>query len=226
MKLKLLIGIPLAILALVVAGSWAFIWSGDAPDKLTIDDASSSVTTGAGNEATDDGSTDGTWEATSDSIVGYRIKETLFGASATAVGRTSDIEGSITVAGTEVTAGSFTVDMTTVKSDKSQRDGQFQGRIMETSTFPTATFKLTEPIELSSTEAGQEITATATGELTLHGVTKTVTFDVVSKLEAGSIKVNGSIPVTFSEYDIDDPSGGPAQVGDEGILEFTLVFTK
>ena len=36
MRRKLFIGIPLAIVIAVVAGSWLFIWSGDAPDKLTI----------------------------------------------------------------------------------------------------------------------------------------------------------------------------------------------
>lgn len=225
MRLKLLIGIPLAILVAVVGGSWFFIFKSDPPDKLTIDDTASQ-STGTTVAGSDDGSVDGEWAATADSIVGYRVKETLFGASTEAVGRTSDVEGSITISDTEVTEGNFTVDMTTVKSDQSRRDGQFHGRIMQTSQFPTSTFELTEPIELSTTEPDQEVTSKATGKLTLHGVTKTVTFDVVAKRAAGQIRVNGSIPIIFADYDIDDPSGGPAQVGDDGILEFTLVFAK
>ena len=32
--------------------------------------------------------------------------------------------------------------------------------------------------------------------------------------------------MTFSDYDIDDPSGGPASVGDDGELEVLLVFSR
>jgi len=116
--------------------------------------------------------------------------------------------------------------MNSVSSDRSQRDGQFRGRIMNTSQFPTATFELRSPIVLSSVELDKEITARATGDLTLHGVIKRVTFDLVAKRVTGAIKVNGSVPIHFSDYDIDNPSGGPAQVGDDGALEFTLVFTR
>jgi polyisoprenoid-binding protein YceI len=227
MRLKLLIGVPLALLVAVVGGSWFYIkvLEDDPPAKLSIDDtaATSSTTIASGS---DDGTTDGTWKASSDSIVGYRVKETLFGASAEAVGRTNEIDGSLTINGTTVSTAKFTVDMTTVSSDRTQRDGQFRNRIMNTSQFPTSTFELTKPITLTSLDKDKEITASATGKLTLHGVTKTVTFDVVAKRVTGAIKVNGSIPVHFSDYEINDPSGGPAQVGDDGTLEFTLVFTR
>lgn len=66
------------------------------------------------------------------SQVGYRVREVLFGQGAEAVGRTQDVTGTITISGSSVTAGSFTADLTTVKSDKSRRDAQFQGRIMDT----------------------------------------------------------------------------------------------
>jgi polyisoprenoid-binding protein YceI len=216
-----------ALVVAVVGGSWFYIkvLEGDPADKLTLNDTAAHTTTSLGATA-DDGTTDGVWKATKDSIVGYRVKETLFGASAEAVGRTSEVDGSITINGTTVREASFTVDMNTVSSDRAQRDGQFRGRIMNTSQFPTATFKLTSPITLSSVEMNQEIDATATGNLTLHGVTKKVTFDVVAKRVTGAIKVNGSIPIHFSDYSINNPSGGPAQVGDDGTLEFTLVFSR
>lgn len=218
---KILIAV-VALAVLVVGGSWLFIWSEDSEPKLTIDSTSNTTL----KPGADDGTSEGTWKASSASIVQYRVKETLFGASAEAVGKTSDIDGSIVINGTTVDTAKFTVDMTTITSGKSQRDGQFQGRIMNTSQFPTSSFELTSPITLSSVEQDKEITATATGKLTLHGVTKTVTFDVVAKRVTGAIKVNGSIPVHFEDYDINNPSGGPAQVGDDGTLEFTLVFTR
>ena len=41
-------------------------------------------------------------------------------------------------------------------SDEQRRDSQFQGRIMDTATYPTATFELTEPITLDSLPANGE----------------------------------------------------------------------
>src|SRR5262249_52991312 len=180
--------------------------------------ASSPTTTGNANTATTASSSAGdsshdsaTWQVASGSQAGYRVKEVLFGQSTTAVGRTSNVTGSITLDGATVPKGSFSVDMTTVQSDKSQRDGQFQDRIMETSTYPTSTFKLTQPIQLGSVPAdGQQITAKATGDLTLHGTTKTVTFDVQAKKDGSTIQVVGQIPIVFADYNIPNPSLGPA----------------
>jgi polyisoprenoid-binding protein YceI len=220
---KLLIAI-VAVVVLVVGGAWIYTVVDKPADKLTIDD-----TAGSTSDVTvaDDGTTDGTWKVSSDSIVGYRIQETLFGASNTATGRTSEVDGSITINGSTVSAAQFTVDVNSISSDRTQRDGQFRGRIMETSQFPTSTFKLTSPINLGGVpELDQEITTKATGDLTLHGVTKKITFDVTAKRVSGQVRVNGAIPITFSDYGIDDPSGGPAQVGDTGTLEFTLVLTR
>jgi polyisoprenoid-binding protein YceI len=106
------------------------------------------------------GSFDGTWKVTSGSQVGYRVSEILLGQSHVAVGRTSSIQGSFALSATTVESGSFTADMRTITSDQSRRDEQFNGRIMETSTYPTATFVLDGPVEL--------------GSLPADGVTRTV----------------------------------------------------
>jgi polyisoprenoid-binding protein YceI len=224
--MKKLVTAAVALIVLVVGGSWFYMKVLEKPDaKLTLN-STTATTSASASASSDDGTTDGTWKASHDSIVGYRVKETLFGASNTATGRTSSVTGSIAINGTTVSDGSFTVDMNSVASDKSQRDGQFRGRIMNTSQFPTAAFKLTSPIALSSVDMNKQIQATATGNLTLHGVTKQVTFDVTAERVTGQIKVNGTIPVHFSDYSINNPSGGPAQVGDDGTLEFTLAFTR
>ena len=231
--LRILIAVGLGAAALVTAGTWIYInvLRDEAPERLTLDanDTATTVldattTTAAAGTAT---GVDGTWKIASGSQAGYRVKEVLFGQSAEAVGRTSDVTGSFTIAATKVTAASFTVDMTTVTSDQSRRDGQFQGRIMEVSTYPTATFVLGSPIDLGSLPAdGQQIEVKATGKLTLHGTTKTVTFPLQAKRTGASIAVAGSIPVTFADYNISNPSGGPAQTEDNGELEFRLNFSR
>lgn len=221
-RLKLLVALPLAAVALVVGGTWLYInvVQGDAPERLEL--SQDSTTTG-----TPSGSVDGTYELTSESQVGYRVQEVLFGQSTTAVGRTSKVTGSLTIAGSSVTATTFTVDMASVESDQSRRDGQYRGRIMDTDTYPTSTFVLTSPIALGSVPAdGQTIKAKAVGDLTLRGVTKRVELEVTARRTGGKVEAQGSIHLVFDEWGIPSPSFGPAEVEDEGELEFLLVFAR
>ena len=227
--LRILLASVVAAAVLVTAGTWIYInvLRDEAPDRLTLDSTASEAGDSTTTTAASTTGVDGVWKVTTGSQAGYRVKEVLFGQSAEAVGRTSDVSGTFTIAGTKVTAGSFTVDMTTVTSDQSRRDGQFHGRIMETSTYPTATFALSSPIDLGALPGdGAQIDVQATGKLTLHGTTKTVTFPVQAKRTGATIAVAGSIPVTFADYDISNPSGGPAQTEDNGELEFRLNFTR
>mgnify|MGYP001823363913 FL=1 len=98
---------------------------------------------------------------------------------------------------------------------------------MSTDEFPTAEFVLSEPIELG-TEAieGASVETTATGELTLRGVTNPVTFDVTAELTNGRIGVLGNIPVVFADYEIANPSVPGITTEDNGLLEFVLVFEE
>jgi polyisoprenoid-binding protein YceI len=165
------------------------------------------------------------WSITDASQVGYRVEEILFGVDTTAVGRTNQVTGSMTIEGTQVTAADFTVDVASITSDESRRDAQFSGRIMSADQFPTATFVLTQPIELGADPGdGVELNASASGELTLRGVTNPVSFDVTAKQTGGLIGVQGSIPVTFADYQIANPSFGGITTEDVGLVEFVLVF--
>lgn len=170
---------------------------------------------------------DGTWTVAGGSQVGYRVNEVVFGQDNVAVGRTGTVTGTIEVSGTTVKAASFTVDMTTFKSDQSRRDNQFQGRIMDTATYPTSTFKLTDPIEVASIPAeGIETKVTAKGELTLRGTTKTVTVAITGRRSGDAIQVSGSIPITFAEWNIPNPSIGPVSARQNGLLEFSINFAR
>lgn len=165
------------------------------------------------------------WTATDSSQVGYRVEEVLFGVETTAVGRTNQVTGSLSIAGTQVTAVQFEVDVASITSDDDRRDNQFRGRIMSADEFPTATFVLTAPIELGAAPAdGVEVATTATGELTLRGSTQPVTFEVNAKQENGLIGVQGAIPVLFSDYGIANPSFSGITTEDNGLVEFVLVF--
>jgi polyisoprenoid-binding protein YceI len=124
-------------------------------------------------------SLDGTWNVGTGSIAGYRVQEVLLGQSATAVGRTSKIWGSLTIAASTVTKGNFTVDMASVVSDQSQRNAHFDGPIMDVSQYPAATLTLTSPIALGSIPANGVVQRyDATGALDMDGTTRTVSFTV------------------------------------------------
>jgi polyisoprenoid-binding protein YceI len=240
-------------LVALVAGAfllWILVLRDDAPsalDSSDLDAALSSTTvaavtvpetapetapatvseTVATTAAPADAGPDGVWSVAADSTLGYRVQEVLGGIDVEGAGRTSDVTGSLTIAGNQATAAEFTVQMGSITSDSDRRDGQFRGRIMSVDEFPTATFVLTAPIDFGSVPAeGESLTATATGDLTLRGVTRSVTFDVEAKLEGGRIGVLGSIPILFSDYSIPDPSNGFAVVKDNGLLEFVLVFDR
>ncbi|MDQ1468364.1 MAG: hypothetical protein QOH10_2779 [Actinomycetota bacterium] len=218
------------IAAILVAVVGPFVYfqfiEGDPPPPLSITDTSTTTAPGALPTAAPT-SLDGTWTVTAGSTAGYRVKETLFGQSGTAVGRTTAVTGHVTLAGATVGTASFSVDLTKVTSNQSIRDSQFQGRIMDTAQFPTATFELTTPIDLGRVPAsGVKITPRATGRLTVHGTTKTVTVPLDAVRTGSGIQVDGSIPITFADYDISNPSGGPASVGDTGTLEFLLVLSR
>jgi polyisoprenoid-binding protein YceI len=118
--------------------------------------------------------------------------------------------------------------MATVHSDKSQRDDQFDGRIMDVAQDPTGTFALTSPISLTPLPAAGVVRSyTAHGKLTLHGTTRAVTFTLTAERAGAQLKVAGHIPVLFSDYGIQNPSlGGFVTTQDHGLLEFLLVFTK
>lgn len=227
-----------AVLLVVVVAPFVYLnlIRDDAPAAPSVDDISAeadpSTTTTAGDggaAVVDDGTIDGTWtvQQGDDVFAGYRAKEVLFGQDAEAVGRTGDVTGTLTASGTTISAVDITVDMTTIESDESRRDGQFHGRIMSTSEFPTAEFHLTEPIELGALPAEDEkITVEAVGELTLRGVTKPVTVQLEAKRQAGTLVVSGTAAVDFDDFEIPDASGGPASVGRSGSFELLLVFTR
>ncbi len=197
------------------------------PAAATVTTTTTTTTTTTDGPIPVETGVEGRWVATSDSEVGYRVTEVLFGVNTEGVGRTNEVEGELVIDGTTITAVEFTVDLDSVTSDDGRRDGQFRGRIMNVNQFPTATFALTEPIDLAEIPApGEQITATATGDLTLRGTTNEVVFDVVAQRSEGRIGVLGTIGVVFADYQIPNPSIAGITTEDNGLLEFVLVFTR
>jgi polyisoprenoid-binding protein YceI len=229
--LRWIIAGAVVVVVLAVGGPFVFIHfvEGQAPAPLSLkSSASASASSSGSGQAASAVPVAGTWTITSGSEVGYRVKEVLAGQSQTAAGRTDSVTGHLAISGTSVTSGTFTVEMSTIKSNESQRDAQFDGRIMDVGSYPTGTFTLTRPISLSPLPAAGTVkTYSATGKLTLHGQTRPVTFPLTAERTANAIKISGSIPVTFARWDIPNPSfSGFVTTQNHGELEFLLAFRK
>ena len=226
--------------AIVVLGAGApgfvyfYLMGGSAPSRLTLSAAASaspSATATASSSATASTGA-GTWTVASGSVAGYRVREQLasLAAPSDAVGRTSSIQGSVTIAtsagGAEVTAAAFTVDVSTLTSDRSMRDQRIHSMGLESSRYPTATFTLTGPITLpAGAESGQAVTVQAVGDLTIHGVTRSVTIPLQARLSGTRIEAAGSITFPFSQFGMTPPSiGGFVTVQNDATMEFDLFF--
>jgi len=247
--LRWLIGAIVVLVVLGVGGPFVYIhfFNVSTPAALSLPTTSSSASSSSGGTTASGTTASGTatagtaasaalagpYSVGSGSVVGYRVNEVLLGQNTTAVGRTTSVTGHLTIVGTTATAATFSVPMDTVHSDKSQRDAQFDSRIMDVAQYPTGTFTLTHPIDLAPLPASGVIKSyTADGKLMLHGTTRAVTFTLTAERgtakDGGTqIEVVGHIPVLFSDYNIQNPSlGGFVTTQDNGLLEFLLVFGK
>jgi polyisoprenoid-binding protein YceI len=228
----------LSAVAVIVIAIGAFVWwffRGDAPDAVSIGNAVAQV------QDTEPQSTgvDGTWsvdtsigefsyEDSTGTFVGFRVDEQLSSiGSTTAVGRTPDVSGTLALDGTTVTGVTIEADMTAITTNESRRNDKVQAAL-DTAEFPTATFVLTEPIELGAAAAdGEPVSTTATGELTVHGVTTTVTIPIDAQLVDDNIVVVGSLDIVFADYGVSVPTA-PIVVSaeDHGTIELQLFFTR
>lgn len=239
-------GIAAAIVLVLLGAAGAFWFlRDDSPDEVNLTDAVGSVaddtTTTAGDRATTspaDGIS-GTWtvdtetgefdyESATGTFAGFRISEELASIGATeAVGRTGDVTGDVVIDGTTVTSADIEVDLTTITTNNSRRNSKVQ-EALETDQFPTATFSLTEPIELGAGAAdGEKVKVTGTGDLTIHGVTRSVQVPLEAQLVDDTVVLVGSTELTFSDFGVEVPSAPVVvSVSDTGTLELQLLLTR
>jgi polyisoprenoid-binding protein YceI len=224
----LVVGV-VVVVVLGVGGPFVYIHliEGPAPAKLSLPTSRTGTSATSSGSPTTSGVVDGTYHVGSGSEAGYRVSEVLVGQHATAVGRTSKIWGSVSIANDEVISGSFGVDMASVVSDQSQRNAQFDGRIMDVARFPTATLTLTAPISLGTVPAvGAKATYAASGTLAMHGISRAVRFTLTTERTADGIYALTDLPIVFARWNITNPSvGGFVTTADSGTLEVLVALT-
>jgi polyisoprenoid-binding protein YceI len=218
---------------------------GEPGESSTTTAATTATTTATTGDATGDASDgsaaagiDGTWlvdtsigsfdfDSADGSFVGFRVSEELTIGSQTAVGRTGDVAGSLTIDGTTVSDVTIEADLSQLVTNDSRRDRAARGAL-DTEQFPLATFVQTQPLEIpADAAAGGPVSVTAVGDLTIHGVTQSVEVPIQAQLVDDVIALIGSLPVSFADYGVTAPSAPiVVSVEDNGTIEFQLLFTR
>ena len=224
-------------------GAWRVLSA--APEEVSLDAAVAAV---EGEQASNDGvekvadtadalSRDGVWyvdtdsgsfsfEEASGSFVGFRVKEELVKiGDITAVGRTEQVEGELSIQNGQLVSVSITADLSAIVTNDSRRDNAARNA-MNVRENPIASFVLDQPVDLPETD-GSQIALQAKGQLTVNGISKAVMFELEAKAVARSIVVVGQTEVIFADYDIAVPSASiVVSAEDHGVVEFQLLFVR
>ncbi len=159
----------------------------------------------------------------------YRARETLVGRQlpSEAVGTSKKVTGTIVLdpTGDPIDEQSkITVDLTALQSDEGRRDNFIKGETLNTRQFPMATFVpksvqgLSSPLPTSGSATFQLL-----GDLTVHGVTKPVTWDVTATFGDGGMTGNATTTVQITDFGMTPPKAGPV-LSIEDQLKLELVF--
>ena len=118
-------------------------------------------------------------------------------------------KGELLIDGSKLTGGSFVADMTTIKDTDITNEGM-NGRLtghlksddfFSTEKNPTATFKITKVTPIAGAAAGAP-NYTVTGDLTIKGTTKPVTFPATVKVSGNNAEATAKVEVNRIDYDI------------------------
>lgn len=210
-------------------------------------DSNDSAYSGQGDTVGDAAGLDGTWrvdtsigsfgDACLESVcdatfVGFRINEELSGIGAkTVVGRTPGVSGSMEISGSQILSVDIVADMTKLITDSGPRTEAIRTERggLETSAFPDARFVLTQPIDLGEVPAeGISVQAQATGDLTVHGVTRPVVIPLSAEMQGGLISVIGNLEgLLLSDFEIPTPTAVVVlSVEDNATMEVQLWMSR
>jgi polyisoprenoid-binding protein YceI len=167
----------------------------------------------------------GGWAVGKGTQARYRINDNVMGQTSEVVGTTPDVTGTMRIEGATVTAAKVVVNMQTVTCN-CVHDSKYHD-MLDTDVYPTSSFELTRPIALGAIPAeGQVIHTPVTGNFTIHGVTREVSFALDAVRQAGRVAVNGRIPVKLEDYNIESPDGGPFGSLSDCFIELLVAFDR
>jgi polyisoprenoid-binding protein YceI len=228
-RLAWLIGIVVVlVVAVVAAGPWVYreFIAGEADPELALPSQTQAATTDI----------NGTWtvvpgpsDEANRTQAGYRVDEVLRGSPLTVNGRTTQVSGEVVVAESTLEKAGITIDVASITSPESGRDGQFRGEdIMDVAKFPTAEFTSTQPVDLAAVpETGASVIVDVPGSMTIKGTSRDVTAKVDVQRAGDTVIAAGSVPVTWTDFGVTPPDfAGFVKVEPAGTIEFLVNLAK
>lgn len=161
----------------------------------------------------------------------FTIGEILFGKPNTVIGKTSNVSGQIAVDRQDPSksqVGTIRVNLTTLVSDNDLRNRAIQNYILETAAqgnqYATFTTRSITGLPASIT-LGQPISLQLTGDLNVHGQTRTVTFPAQVTLTDDSTLVGqAETTIKYADYGITIPNV-PSVTGVDDAVKLAISFT-
>jgi polyisoprenoid-binding protein YceI len=141
----------------------------------------------------------------------FKVREQLAGRNLPndAVGTTNAVSGNIDIGADGVLvpgASKITVDMTSLKTDESRRDNFIKRNTLNTAQYPTAVFVPTAIKGLPSPlPSAGDVSFELTGDLTIHSVTKPITWQATGKISGQDLTGTASTKTTFEEFGMTPP---------------------
>ena len=162
------------------------------------------------------------------SKAGYRVNEQLARLTLPndAVGTTESVTGAIVVErdGSFSKESKLTVDLRTLKTDEPKRDAFLRMNTLETDKYPNAEFVpkrhkgMPVPLPASGNATFQLI-----GDMTLHGVTSEVVWNVTANLAADTVAAKATTNFPFAKFKLTIPKiFGLISVNDDIRLELDV----
>jgi len=166
-----------------------------------------------------------------ETIVSYSVEETFLNENnrlATAIGRTSQVTGELTVDlenPANIEFSEFSVDISTLQSDSGRRDNAIRRDWLESSQFPLARFIVKELDGFpASPQEGQPLQFKMLGDLTVHEVTRPVTWDVTATLNGDRLTGTATTFIMMADWGVQPPNIAGILIVKDGVT-LTLDFT-
>jgi polyisoprenoid-binding protein YceI len=222
----------LGIVGVLVVAAGLFVYLGvlsnDSPAEFSLEKGSTENTAAAPPT----GELAGTWKV-SGGQAGYRVREKLASlpAPSDAVGRTTAVTGGVTIENDgayKARDASFTVDVSQLQSNESRRDNKIRSIGLETDRYPQATFVAAGPLDIPADAIdGKVVTVQAEGDMTIHGVKKTVSIPLQVQRNGTQIRIVGNYDFAWDDFGMTAPSLPPfVSVTGNPKLEFDVTLQK
>jgi len=142
-------------------------------------------------------------------------------------GTAQELEGSVEAepasGGEWRVAGRIAVRAAAMATGNASRDRNMREKVLETDRFPEIVFEARRVVgDLGRLSPGQHLTVEVSGDLTVHGKALPLRLPVDVDVLADHVLLNGSFPLNWRAYGLNDPSFGLVKVREPMKIFFRL----